>query len=57
MRHTPYPMGVGGGSEANNKVRAQVDQQGFVSQGGGGGMITAFRFCAVVDLRKWDGAD
>ena len=20
-------------------------------------MITAFRFCAVLDLRKWDGAD
>ena len=38
MRRTPYPMGVGGGggSEANNKVCALVDQQDFVSQGGGG---------------------
>ena len=36
VRRTPYPMGVGGGSEAHNKVCAQVDQQDFVSQGGGG---------------------
>ena len=57
VRHTPYPMGVGGGSEANNKVCAHVDQQDFVSQGEGGGMMSAFRFCPLVDLRKWDGAD
>ena len=61
MRRTPYPMGVGGGGglRGENKVCALVDQQDFVSQGGGGWHDNCISFLCRGGLAEmgWSGLE